>query len=545
MELIRDGIDQCRAALSRLWDRKKFRAAAIHLSSLERKRLKREVFENFDLQLDAMQDKVELVLRGIREVLYDSSFDVDEHIRYTSDDMYSKKDDVGDDDFYRNLSSGQKKHSRVRSGPHPHAKIRTTNTLPSLSKKLRKTPNFDRGSRSAKRVFYGSKKVNAIKSSSEKVSCTSELSARKHRRFSAAEVKKHKRKELRNYEGSDLSIQPKRKQRRSNQFRCSRNAQSYETNDAGQNIHTCEEVDTNKHQLHMHVSVDKDTSLPMSTPSDNSLLFVRENEVEGDFVFLSEDSLFIDLVDEDKNFHLETVSRIPERGTYTIPALKMCEMLALCYVDDKTKASELLKEIPISFIKEKGDKRKSILGIFRIILSLLQKYGAKSLQEMIQTMEEEYVIVHMNLLICIAKLLKLNAHSYLFDDDGLMYQLFTTRGPKCILELLVLQMIDVLYSHLLPDCWGKPKLMSRTIYKSFLSLRDTIANVTHLTELVSFSLSARFGCQQWRKAIPSHGQNNYNENEKWFVSALDSDGLSKLFENDAKTNNAKGMYILK
>ena len=534
MELIRDGTDQCRAALTRLWNRKNFRSATSHLSMLERKRLKRVVFENFDLQLDAIQDKVELILREIREILYDSSFDVDQHIRYTSDDMSSSKDDDDDDDDTRNFRSIHEKDTRLRSGPHPHAQIRSTNADTYKSRNSKKFPNNGRGSRKVKRGVYGSRKVEVDASkSSTSIDKVTKFNARK---FRNSKKRKRNRKTWRDNDGSHHTVELKRKQRRSH-----RDAHLYEPNDEGQNFHASPEINSNGQQLHAPVSVDKDMSHPISRPSNNSISLVRESEIGGDFIFLSEEGLFIDLIDEDSDSPLQTDSLIPQRSTHSMPALELCEKLAQCYLDDKTRASELLKQIPYSFTREKGDKRESALGIFQIMLSLLQRYGAKSLQEMIQTMNDDFVVVHMNLLSSIAKLLELNAHSHLLVDDGLVYQVFSTRGSNCILELAVLQMLDILYSQLLPDCWGKPKLVSRTVFISFLSLRDAIGKLTHLTELVSISLSARLECQQWRRAIPLFGQNN-NDNEKWFVSAIDSDGVLKSFKNGAKSI-AKGVYI--
>ena len=52
----------------------------------------------------------------------------------------------------------------------------------------------------------------------------------------------------------------------------------------------------------------------------------------------------------------------------------------------------------------------------------------------------------MKIFICLIHLFQNKAHSYLVKEDGHVYNFFTGTGYKSVVEKIVLQLIDVVYS---------------------------------------------------------------------------------------------------
>ena len=139
---------------------------------------------------------------------------------------------------------------------------------------------------------------------------------------------------------------------------------------------------------------------------------------------------------------------------------------------------------------------------------------------MIQTKRTSFKL-HVKLLGCTMKILKVNLHSHLKKSDGLIFNIFSISGVESIVEFTILQFIDVMYAQLLPVAWGKPSTITSEIYVTLMGLRDELGKVIHITETVSKLLCKHFKCQKWQKSSSFV--------KTWFVSSISCDYASNYW----------------
>lgn len=237
--------------------------------------------------------------------------------------------------------------------------------------------------------------------------------------------------------------------------------------------------------------------------------------------FFQEEALYL-MLEKSNGEVCDKADEIQTRDGAKMPISQLCDKLTQSFVNDHQSAIALIRLLPSYFdINNSSDfhLRESALIAFQTILKVIKKYGLPSLQEMIQTCNMQ-LLVNLNLLICVVRLLDLSAHSQLTHSDGLIFELFTLNGPTSFLNMIMLQVLDVVYSQVLPVQWGSPRPLSQEVITGLLELKNAIGKVTHSLEAVSRLLMNQFGCQKWHRS-------DVNCENPWFVSAVDPKALAR------------------
>uniref|UniRef100_A0A7S2HI97 Uncharacterized protein n=1 Tax=Helicotheca tamesis TaxID=374047 RepID=A0A7S2HI97_9STRA len=93
---------------------------------------------------------------------------------------------------------------------------------------------------------------------------------------------------------------------------------------------------------------------------------------------------------------------------------------------------------------------------------------------------------------------------HLVTQDGIVYQVFVS-SKECFLDLVVVQVLDVLYSQILSSAWGNGNsrggiiASSKDVFDEMVALRDALAKIMSMVETVCRLLLHKFQCQRWRK----------------------------------------------
>ena len=149
---------------------------------------------------------------------------------------------------------------------------------------------------------------------------------------------------------------------------------------------------------------------------------------------------------------------------------------------------------------------------FKTLLQLLQEYGSKTLLE-VALSGTRSLKRHVKLMVFALHLLHCEVNLALTIDDGIAFKLFGRESWKDFVEMLVLQLIDVIYARVQPAGWGLDNNALSGLFENMVPLRDAIGSLVPLVETISHCVLEKFQCQKWRL---------FNENtDSAFISALD------------------------
>lgn len=492
--LVRDGTDQCRTALKRFGSKETFRLNEVQ--EFTKNEWKTHI-ENLDLRFDQLDEEVESVLRDAHVLCKDVRSFNDYYTPKDNDvigDTFSFDDEECDAEI-SDLHHGVPKKFSDNVQLHPYASIvrkrksraksdancskRRKSNKPFVKRKVES--NFTRVDErcAGEQSCGGSSNRKSKKSTHETGSRFSQdKSIRYHVDGKKVSQSLHSRNRFEKrrrgsspsvYKGS-TSISPPRI-----------SPQTYET-----------ELESNAEKI--------DTALPL----------------------LTEKIVFEDLSSTHQRMELNET----EKADILFDDLSIsvvCDKLSTKYPVEEHFCSSLLHRLPLLLNNPHvldGNSHYVAVSIFETFLKIFQKHGAISLQEMIQV-KSKVLLLHLKLLVCVFKILKQNLHSYLKKEDGLIFKVFSISGQCSIVEYIIMQLIDVLYSQLLPNEWGKPQMVPPVIYDMLKNLRDEVGSIVHLTEIVSKLLYKRFQCQKWQKS--SIGD------ERWFVSSIDCEHTANFW----------------
>ena len=125
---------------------------------------------------------------------------------------------------------------------------------------------------------------------------------------------------------------------------------------------------------------------------------------------------------------------------------EQCSELSELYPSSSDRCGAILKEIPLYFIDSSHSENASAaVTVFGFLLKIFRSHCSSSLLAMIYN-EIEMIECHMKICICLIHLFQNKAHSYLVKEDGHVYNFFTGTSYKSVVERIILQLIDVVYS---------------------------------------------------------------------------------------------------
>ena len=210
---------------------------------------------------------------------------------------------------------------------------------------------------------------------------------------------------------------------------------------------------------------------------------------------------------------------------------EICDSLTVMFPTNEQMSCKCLRQLPVVLCNPytlDGNAHYISAQVFQTIHKLLHLTGSFSLQELNQT-ESPHACLHVELFISLLKLLKQDLNTHLRESDGAIFDVFSPQRKNKTMEFIMLQIIDVLYSQLLPEEWGMPLIISNDFLDSLKKLRDELGTMLHLTEQAVYLLLKKFKRQQWQRS------NHTTEGRKWYVSSISSDECSDFWKDSSTT----------
>jgi len=189
-----------------------------------------------------------------------------------------------------------------------------------------------------------------------------------------------------------------------------------------------------------------------------------------------------------------------------------CRILLTSYRDSAEGYAALFNSIVLHFKAQTSIIRSEAAEVFEVLVQLLQEHGSMILQAVVLT-KSCTLKRHIQLLTFALNLLECKAHTALANDDGLAFKLFGRDNWKVFVEMIVLQMMDVIYARAQPAWWGLDSVPLSGVIEQLSPLRDSIGRLVPLVETVSQCTLEKLQCQNWRQLGDS--------SDALFVSALD------------------------
>ena len=180
----------------------------------------------------------------------------------------------------------------------------------------------------------------------------------------------------------------------------------------------------------------------------------RDPYLSSGVVFPSESDTFLEELlfqDLDSNHNEDVTSVIQSNKNIFVNSTRrnvfeQCSELSELYPSSSDRCGAILKEIPLHFIESSHfENASAAVTVFGFLLKIFRSHCSSSLLAMIYN-EIEMIECHMKICICLIHLFQNKAHSYLVKEDGHVYNFFTVTGYKSVVERIILQLIDVVYS---------------------------------------------------------------------------------------------------
>jgi hypothetical protein len=204
-------------------------------------------------------------------------------------------------------------------------------------------------------------------------------------------------------------------------------------------------------------------------------------------------------------------SSLVSHGRLSAPLLDSCKALLAAYPESADDTASLFEGIVNHFKAETPTIHSEAVEVFRTVLLLLQRHDNMTLQAISLT-DSRYLQLHIRLLIFTLNLLESKVGSALGSQDGNIYCLFGHGISNVFVEMVVLQMVDVIYAQVQTCCWALDSFRINGLMGLLGPLRDALARVVPLVETVSHCVTQKFQCQKWQ---------DYVGRSESFVSAVD------------------------
>ena len=266
-------------------------------------------------------------------------------------------------------------------------------------------------------------------------------------------------------------------------------------------------------ERHTNSVEDTSSSLEQEGDVDNDSFDngMNENELpsDGGDEYVLAESLFSQL-DETTRDEGPTLP-LQQSACPTVP--QSCDDLIALYPHSPYQCTLMLDRLnrrlsTESLVPEAENENVTFL---KTCLNLLQEHGTMTLQELITTKSSLFV-AHVKLLsVCLHTLRRIPNLTPISSGGALLEAVLTNR--QSLVDILMLQMLDSLYSLLHSQAWALNIDNKAQILKSLCPLRDAIGQLTPLIETACRCLLESLACQKWRRGLTKNHA---------YVSCLDS-----------------------
>ena len=514
IKLIRDGTDQCRAALKRFESKKLFLKCNSNISKKDWKRQK----EALNLKLDQLDNDVETLMvasRDLRDIAMDKTDNDNDYHNYDSAESGSFDKENNDDDYDGRISTHILSPEELQD--HPHAKIvrgKTKTSQHNLSYR-----DFRNNKKRKRQAAMKKRSTNEYSGVINQIGQNSRFNLDKDKQ---TQINENKRNTDVHQEDTNLLRRVKLSQPgRASHIRNSKStAQVKHLN--GQTHHKSDRATIE------NISKIRPQAKQTKTTNKFNQEYHDESDASEDFSsggWLSEVKLFDELLfDTDE----KRIQSDPRTDFGSVTSYEICSALSNNYPHNEDESADLLKKLPqLLHLSLPINDREIAINVFNTLLSIYKNHGSLSLLEMTQVRGDK-VLLHIKLLICTVQILDLKLQNNLNESDGIIFKFFSVNGKDSIVEFIILQLLDLLYAQLLPTVWCTKSSMTPELYRLLKELRDEIGKVVHIIEIISKLIHKDFQCQKWQRSSVNK--------DVWFVSSISTNYLSLFW-----TNKSEGM----
>eukprot|EP00804_Cyclotella_cryptica_P012098 CCRYP_009812-RA/>CCRYP_009812-RA protein AED:0.01 eAED:0.01 QI:43/1/1/1/0.75/0.8/5/982/2365 len=533
-KLIREGIDQCNRAITRLCAERK--------ANLLYYRQTRALIEQTDARLWRLNDSITAIDRNVTALQKQIQKDIDALLPSESKDA----SDISISYAVRQ----QRHHDRKRNasgtdwGPHQHA---SKKRKPSSRKRLNQTQkeqrehwdNVARTKKSTKRVAerattatQNSQRPDRGERGTNRESLYVEtfhvdfvgesdnidvhqVSSRTHTNESV-----HRRKNsLRSYLSSENRSQGSRIYRKETGRRRMRDQSDGYTSGrtiSGNSIQR--RLGTSTSATSNEVRVIGLTSSSGSKPSKGHPVNAERTGVTEPPLptYLSVKYLFQSLSNTTKIPSDDISEEISSHPWTSESVVRICDTLTSNYPDVK-KCSTSLSDLSRRVLTELQDDE--VAAIFNSMLTVFRKKCTTFLD--LLRSDPKDARFHIRCWSLVFKMMHKKLHLKLQQEDDTTCNIFRHVVP--LASHILLQMIDCFYSQLLWPEWGASPRFDSQVFTSLDKLRDRIGMVVPLLPLVADLLRSKFESQCWHRSKVAN-QKEHDTSELYFVSAINPDG---------------------
>lgn len=184
------------------------------------------------------------------------------------------------------------------------------------------------------------------------------------------------------------------------------------------------------------------------------------------------------------------------------------------YIGDTDRNWEALLSEMENVLKKNPQSMNSFL---QKVHHVLIGRGSRIIQDLIASKDTELLLHVRTLSLCV--------RSLGFVSNEKIPIPFSKEKQGIFLDLLVFQLVDALYSISIPSAWALRAEHCEHIFQKLIPLRNALASQIPLIEAVSKCIINNFGCQQWRKST---------KKGHVFVSSIDPDFWSNFLNTGTK-----------
>ena len=211
----------------------------------------------------------------------------------------------------------------------------------------------------------------------------------------------------------------------------------------------------------------------------------------------------------------------------------LCSAIAENYPNDIKACWGLVSDLLPHVQKDLSDEDSCL--IFRAMLAIFQKRCSTFLDLLCFNTEEG--CLHIKCWTLVFKMIQHKLHNRLEEKDGLAFSIF--KNSAVLVNHILHQMIDCLYSQLLWQEWGAIERFNEQIINCFAELRDDIGAVSPLPKLVADIIRVKFGPQNWHRSKMTDEKEN-DRSKMYFVSAINPDDHAQFLMTGQRKSTAEG-----
>ena len=562
LSLIQNGTDQCRVALRRLMDDRLYRKHRKNLTSMQRKKCRSGIIMDArNLRMDNIDGVVETFFRKLKESVelcegvYENdateinkidSCDDNYDDKFESSDEESSLDlipisEIGKESNGNSMNPSELPHAPF--DPHSYAQRVRKNRVNECVKETHTTLTFPKSMKDSNVPKKRSDSTETPNISIIQYSRRTETSDNSYHQASFPTLKNSGRRRMHRlvdkkasasndravsvtHRGSKRSISDRMQDFLDANSENKISDYCRDTDESGQLIPESKPSDIMPHRKDSSRSQTKNTL--SCSRNKNSRISVRErnkhvvgNREKNDVVIQNQGAYFTSCDTETLFTQILTKSKQFEEidgGNDTLDVANIEEN----HTNTFSEYTTLLRDMEFQ-LSEKGSMNVLLHKAYNMIVSR----GSRTVQDMIASGDDE-LSPHLRMLsLCVRSL------NYVSDEN--LPLIFTKSRRNIFFDLLVLQMIDALYSMSIPSAWALTIQNRDRVISTLNTLRNALAQSIPLFEVFCRCVLQSFGCQQWRK----HENSNH-----LFVSAIDPRCWRDFLQSGIIPENPQGKLIV-